>query len=295
MKTERNQPTLSYVTLRAFALVAALGLLLAANTAQAGLLVLGVDSAASSFSAQLNFSAAVPLLPPISLNSPSLGATLSGVAPPTNIIPATTGFLGTVATTGPIPGVPGLLHSDGGGFNFTDINTTLNGPNIPFVGGGSVTLGLKAPHVDLESAVNFLPTAAVNGSANYDFAGLDLTLTGALFQYSSSGYLSFIGSGSTAILPAFTKVTLPPNSIGTLTLAAGPPAAIPATLTIPLSMTIPLWSVGDTFLGATVNGIFNGTLVLTGIAVVPEPGSIALLGIGVAVVLPVAVRKLRRR
>src|SRR4051794_32269007 len=110
-----GKATFSFVTLRASALAVAAGCFIAANTAHAGLLVLGVDSNASSFSANLNFSAAVPLLPPISLNSPALSATLSGAAPPTNKIPATTGFLGTVATTGPIPGVPGQLHSDGGG------------------------------------------------------------------------------------------------------------------------------------------------------------------------------------
>lgn len=264
-----------------------------ASQAQAALLVLGVDTALSDFSAKLNLKAAVPLLPPINVTSPTLTANLFGAAPDPNIVPAITGFLGDVGLTGGAPGTPGQLDSDGGGFSFSDLKTTINVPDFGF-GPGSLSLHLQAPHVNIEDAVSFLPTAAVNGFGTYDFAGLDLTVDGALLGYSSSGLLSFLGSGTTKILPGIAKVTLPPNSLGSLTLGAGPPNAIPATLEIPLNVTVPLFSLGNSTLGATGNVIFGGKAVFTGLAVVPEPGSIVLLGVGLLVAVPLAARRFRR-
>ncbi|MBX9788062.1 MAG: PEP-CTERM sorting domain-containing protein [Pirellulales bacterium] len=278
-----------------FAALAVAALLVTGTSTQAGPLNLAVDSGLSSFSIKLQLSAAVPLLPPIVVDSPSLSATLSGAAPGfATIPPATTGYLGKVGIAGSLPGTPGTLENFGGGFNFTDISKTLNGPVIPFVGGGSVTLDLKAPHVDIVPGGPYPAISPVVGSADYDFSGLELDLSGGTFSYSSAGYLSFLGSDTINFLPNLFSVNLPPGSIGKIALGPGPPENQLVTLTIPLAMTVPLYDVGNSTLGATLNAIVAGELVLTGISV-PEPGSIVLLGLGIVGAIPVLRRHWRRR
>jgi hypothetical protein len=277
------------------AAVALVALSLTVTSTQAGPINLGVDSNLSSFSIELQFAAAIPVIGPISINTPSLGATLSGAAPGfATIPPATTGYLGKVAIAGAGPGTPGTLENYGGGFNFTDISKTLNGPVLPIVGGGSVTLDLKAPHVDIVPGGPYPAIAPIVGTADYDFSGLLLDLSGGTFSYSSTGYLSFLGSDSINILPNFATVALPPGSIGKIQLGAGPPSNQLVTLTIPLAMTVPLYEVGDSILGASINAIVAGNLVLTGISV-PEPSSVVLLGLGMVGAIPVIRRRLRRR
>lgn len=275
------------------AAVALVALSLAATSIQAGPLNLGVNSGLSSFSIKLQLAASVPILGPVSINSPSLSATLSGAAPGfATIPPATTGYLGKVAIAGSGPGTPGTLENFGGGFNFTDISKTLNGPNI--LGGGSVTLDLKAPHVDIIPGGPYAAIAPAVGVSTYDLSGLLLDISGGSFSYSSTGYLSFLGSDTINFLPNFAKVALPPGSIGKLELGAGPPNNQLATLTIPLTMTVPLHEVGNTFLGASINALICGELVLTGISV-PEPSSIVLFGVGIVGAIPVLRRRMRRR
>ncbi|MGD9647874.1 MAG: PEP-CTERM sorting domain-containing protein [Pirellulales bacterium] len=272
------------------------GLLLAAATStQAGPLNLAVDSNLSSFSAQLQFVGAVPLLPPIVLNTPALGATLSGAAPGfATIPPATTGYLGKVAIAGSLPGTPGTLENYGGGFDFTNIVETLDGPDIPIIGSGSVTLKLTAPHVDIVPGGPYPAITPLVGTADYDFSGLELDVSGGSFSYSSSGYLDFLGSDTINFLPSLFSVNLPAGSIGSIQLGAGPPSNQLVTLTIPLAMTVPLYDVGNTHLGATINAIFSGELVLIGISV-PEPGTVVLLGIGIVSAIPVVRRRMKRR
>lgn len=274
--------------------LSAIALLALAQPTQAARMALGVDSAQSNFTAKLTFFADIPLLGHYDLSTPAVNATPQGAAPAINAVPpATLGFLGDLLTSGPQPGTPGQLTSLGGGFTFIDVVQTLNGPNIPFVGGGSVTLGLVAPHITIANGDSFLPVAAGVGTGTYDFGGLDLTLSGGNFSYSSSGYLNFIGSDSINFLTDAATVTLPSGSLGSIALGNGPPGAQPVTLTLPLNVTVPLFSVGDTTLGAGINAVFGGTVVFTGI-LVPEPGSIVLLGVGLCAALPL-VRRMKRR
>jgi hypothetical protein len=279
-----------------FAASAVTLILAAATSIQAGPLNLAVDSDLSSFSAQLQIAASIPFVGPVAIDSPSLNATLSGAAPGfATIPPATTGYLGKVAIAGSLPGTPGTpgtLENFGGGFDFTNISQTINGPNI--FGGGSVTLKLTAPHVNLVPGGPYPAISPVVGTADYDFSGLQLDGSGGTFSYSSTGYLSFLGSDTINILPNLFSVNLPPGSIGKIQLGAGPPNNQLVTLTIPLAMTVPLYDVGDTFLGATLNAVFAGELVLTGISV-PEPSSVVLLGLGIVGAIPVLRRRMQRR
>lgn len=273
------------------AAVALFALSLTVATTQAGPLNLSVNSALSSFSAQLEVDASIFSFP-ASFSTPSLKATLSGAAPGfATIPPAKTGYLGKVAIAGSLPGTPGTLGNSGGGFDFTNISQTINGPNI--FGGGSVTLKLTAPHVDIVPGGPYPAISPIVGTADYDFSGLKLDVSGGSFSYSSTGYLSFLGSNTVNFLPNLFSVNLPSGSIGKIQLGAGPPNNQLVTLTIPLAMTVPLFDIGDTFLGASLNAVFAGNLVLTGISV-PEPSSVVLLGVGIVGAIPVLRRRLRR-
>ena len=274
------------------AAVALVALSLTVTSTQAGPLNLAVDSNLSSFSAKLQIDASVFTIP-ASFSTPSIGATLSGAAPGfATIPPATTGYLGKVAIAGAGPGTPGTLENYGGGFDFSNISDTINGPNI--FGGGSVSFKLTTPHVDIVPGGPYPAIAPIVGTADYDFSGLGLDLSGGTFSYSSTGYLSFLGSDTINFLPNLYSVNLPPGSIGKIQLGAGPPNNQLVTLTIPLNMTVPIFDHGDDFLGATLNAVFSGNLVLTGISV-PEPSSVVLLGIGIVGAIPVIRRRRQRR
>lgn len=291
MTTTMKNRTRTYVHF--FGALTALSAVLSAVPARASLLTLGVDSADSSVSISLQAAASV-LGQTFSINSPAINATPSGAAPaPNTIPPATTGFLGQVLISGSGPGTPGQLTNQGGGFDLSNNSTTINGPTI-LGQNGSVTLGLIAPHINIGATGFGLPLASAPGTGTYDASGLPLTVNGGTFSYSSTGYLNFIGSGSINFLSNLVTLNLPAGAHAQLTLGAGPPNAEPVTLTIPLAMTVPLFATGNSLLGASLNAIVGGTLVLTGVVNVPEPGSIILLMIGVVAAVPFVLKRIRR-
>jgi hypothetical protein len=148
------------------AAVALVALSLAATSTQAGPINLAVDSNLSSFSAQLQIDASIFNIP-VSFSTPALNATLSGAAPGfATIPPATTGYLGKVAIAGAGPGTPGTLENFGGGFDFSNISDTINGPNI--FGGGSVSFKLTTPHVDIVPGGPYPAISPIVGTADYD-------------------------------------------------------------------------------------------------------------------------------
>jgi hypothetical protein len=253
-------------------------------SAQAASLNLAVDSSQSSLSESIGLTATV-LGFPFTVASPAVSQTLSGAAPGNVSPPAHTGWLGSVALAG---NVPGTLTDQGGGFGFTNLNVTLNGPSIPLLGGGSVSVGLMAPHISIGLDGPFSPLSSGAGTATYDVSGLPLQLDAGLFNYSSTGYLNFIGSGSVPLLSNIVNISLPSGSHGTLNLSGNH-----VTLSIPLNVSIPLLSVGNSTLGASLDAILSGTAVFTG--VIPEPSSLVLLGVGLGMLLPLARRRVVKR
>lgn len=272
--------------------------MLVAEPASAGVMSLGVDSADSSFSAHLSFSASL-LGSSFDQDSLSVNFHAIGAAPPINTTPpAQTGFLGNLAIAGSGPGTPGALLSEGGGFYAFQASLPIHGPTIPNVGPGSVTLSLMAPLFSLPAGGTFNPLSSSPGSATYDFSNLPIKIAGGTFGWASTGYLGFLGNGSQNFFTNLASATLPSGTHGTLTLGIGPATHQPVTLSIPMSMDVPLFHFGNSLLGATVDAVITGTLVLNGYianTVIPEPGSIILLGIGLVAGLPLTLRRLRRR
>lgn len=149
---------------------------------------------------------------------------------------------------------------------------------------GNVAAGLQSLGVGL-------PTGVFNPVGNtYDLGGGALIINSGMITYSGSGPVgTLLGTG------AFNFNTDPlvfaiPNgiAIASLTVGAGPPNATPVTLDIPLNI-----STIVTTDPIQIDAALTARIVLTGVRI-PEPGTMALMGLGLIGIIPVIRRKLAR-
>ena len=106
------------------------------------------------------------------------------------------------------------------------------------------------------------------------------------FGLGGSTFVGLIGSGAATIDALSTS-----NAAGNGSLVVTPKfGGDLATLTIPITQTLAIPLDSDGLLVFKLN--VSGSIVAT--AIVPEPGTFALLGVGLAMLAPVAVRRYRR-
>ncbi len=111
---------------------------------------------------------------------------------------------------------------------------------------------------------------------------------GSLDYYVTLG--TIVGGGTVGGTTTISGLPLSANSApthGTLVTSG-----LNQTITVPIAQTITYTDAISSTESITVNLTLTGSLVGTGI--VPEPGSFALLGVGLAALVPLAVRRFRR-
>jgi hypothetical protein len=159
--------------------------------------------------------------------------------------------------------------------------------NLGFLGAvNAETFGVGAT---LDSNGPITPDVAGAPTSTYDPDGSTLTLNVGVITYKGSGAVGgLLGSGTFDFTNDPTSVNIPsaPNSVS-LTVSQNPgPKSI--TLVIPLSVTT---TVTTDPVDITAN--VTGVIVATGF-LVPEPGTLVLLGIAAAGLVPVIRKRFRK-
>jgi len=184
----------------------------------------------------------------------------------------------------PLPdGSPGTAPGDFGARIFA--NTTLL---LFFPGSTNVDIALRDVLYNMASGV--LP---IGGGGSVNTTGVAFgTENGSAIAYRARDGGGTLGPTLTSAIPPGAS-TLPPLA-GVNTAAGGSVINTGGNnyqLTVPISIpiSIPLDDTGLLVFKATI----TGTMVAT--ATVPEPATFAMLGLGMAALAPVAVRRLRKR
>lgn len=149
---------------------------------------------------------------------------------------------------------------------------------------GNIAAGLQSVGVGL-------PTGVFNPVGNtYDLGGGALNLNSGIITYSGSGPVGgLLGTGSFDFNTDPISFPIPNGlAIATLTEGVGPPNATPVTLDIPLNV-----STIVTTDPIQVDAALTARIVLTGVRI-PEPGTMALMGLGLIGIIPVVRRRLAR-
>jgi hypothetical protein len=227
-----------------------LGIVVAAEPAQAGPLILRLDPAQSQVTITLSSSKAV---------APAKVTTTASGLPPTD------GLQGKI-TLGSGNNEPGLLDIYGGGGLVSDTNVALS-----FGSGGTLNADLQGLHVSFGAVSGMTPIAPTPGdpgAATYSLSFLTLYADGGELSYVGSGsFGGFYGSQAFDFGSVPLQLAPPYGGVGTLSLSGGD-----AKFTVPINVTTPI-----ALFPAIVNATFTGQLVFV---TVPEPSTWLLAGLG---------------
>jgi hypothetical protein len=204
-------------------------------------------------------------------------ATGSSVASFTGLQPAQ-GLDGDLQDIGGDPSQLTIANNPGQGAFLS--NTSIN------VGGGLAVASLTNVHATIGSGGPFAGSGGGADNSDFDLGGTGLTLDNGVLVAN----VPLFGIATTLdffVAPA--SFTLPPATIANAKLGAGPPTNQPVTLTIPVNIVTALTSGTATIATVTL----NGSIVLTGIRI-PEPGTFALLGLGLMGLVPILRNRLRK-
>jgi len=216
-----------------------------------------LDTATSGLTIQLTALGSVVKIP-INFTSGNLDTTIdqTGTAPPAVSLSTLDGLLNVVDTT---------------------VNATILG--------SPATFSTKAVELSVSAGGPF-PNLTGTNPGTLDINGMPMGLTGGGIVYSIP---AFGLSGTLNFATDPTNFTLPPGSTASINETGGP-SNYTVTLSIPISIasTIPTSVV-------PIPLLLTGALNFVGTKNIPEPGSIALLGLGVIGIALPAVRRYRRR
>jgi hypothetical protein len=157
-----------------------------------------------------------------------------------------------------------------GGFDVIDFSTA----------GGVISLDFVGVEFTIGPSAGPFPTDG-NNPALVDLEGLDLAIPQGEVQLSGSPVYDF---GAAPLLFA-----IAPGVFGTLTETGGP-VTYNVTLEIPINFagSAPVEGIG------TLDYVLDGVLIFEGTKTVPEPGTLALVAIGLVALVPL-VRRARAR
>ena len=200
--------------------------------------------------------------------------------------PYTTGAGGNLEDGAPTF-APGDLTVAGGGFNLATASLTIP---LGFI--GSLNAGIQnvgASIGPIGPVTGSAPVGGDPGMNTYDVGGLAITLNSGFLTYSGTGLVAgLIGTQGIDFSVNNANLVLPPGTLATMKMASPTPFNNALTLSVPLAL-----STIVTSLPIRVDAFLTGTLVLTGVRVA-EPGTVALMAIGLVGLVPVVRKRLKK-
>lgn len=250
------------------------------SLAIAAVAMLGFASSASAlplpFSLEIDSSVSKLTLTVSALGGAATGAVTTTLSSAAN---ASDGLDGEIDLADAANNIPGAGSTNTGGATLTNEKLTIS---LGFLGG--VDAGLVDVHAAIGAGIlnEIGPQIAGNpGSNTYDIGGTQLTLDAGAITYSGTGPVGgTLGSGSIDPPIGF---ALPAGTKAIVQMGPGPNSRN-MTLTIPVNVQTTV-----TTDPIAIDASLVGQIVFTGVRV-PEPGTIALLVIGMIGLVPVARR-----